>query len=369
MRDVDISVLTAEEIAQLVLQYSAEEIGPIIPKMSQEQIEVAAAAMNPLKDPSWSFKLQKLFKELTEYPKLEALGRVLNFQQLQEIFDIAFETSPTDSWKLSPILVGLPHPVFFHFLSSATPKQLNFLKQEAITEPVQHHLTLITHQLAHQIPQEAALLTQFESEIEQLPTLELSRIDEIAIYDNLSQLRENYETILELINKTLSVAWNGNRGDLVSKLSEVKEGCQKLLDKVVGLPKSGEAQATGLYAKLEKHLQTVFGNPSDPMDISAAEDDEPALEALTKFSLWYLRDYWDVGLLPTIVDPEVIDRIAEHKLQPDQQDMRAILLSQVSENLNKLGLNTVRDLKKAGIYSKKLLEEYIAAHRYRLTTT
>jgi len=100
---------------------------------------------------------------------------------------------------------------------------------------------------------------------------------------------------LATLNKALQLAWNSNRVDLIEKLSTAKETCQKFVISIIGHPRHAVNPPTGLYARLEARLNAVFGNPSDPNDIEAAGNDEPAMEALVKFSIWYLKDYWDLG--------------------------------------------------------------------------
>ncbi len=362
----DFAVLSNEDAVKIAFEKKIDDLEFIVPKMTLDQIRSFLAKLTPQYDPQWRHRLHVLLKGINEYSKLEAVGKILSAQQIQEIFDYAHQTAQNENWKLSPLLVGISHYAFMQFLRSASSIQMQYLKQEVFSEPLQHHLSVLTHQLLNEIPRDDELLIKLEKTIEQLDASTLNHQDLSIISGNLDQLRENFEQSIHIINKILALTWIANRADLIEKLSTAKESCQKQLDKVLGLPTGYDRPSVGLYAKLEKHLQGVFGNPYDPADIEAAIDDEPSLEALTKFSLWYLRDYWEVGLLPSIVDPEVLDRIAEQPIRDEDTDLRIVLLAQVRDNLVKLGLSTVKDLKKAGIFSKQLLIEHIARYRHLL---
>jgi hypothetical protein len=158
------------------------------------------------------------------------------------------------------------------------------------------------------------------------------------------------------------LAWNSDRLDLIEKLSQAKEAFQKILYSTIGHPKSVSAPATGFYAKLQEKVFGIFGNPANAEDVDALNDDDPAIEGLAKFSVWYLKDYWKIGLLPSIRDPNTFDKLAGMEGTEEAHHLKAELLSQVKENLHRIGLNTVGDLKKMGIFSQKILQEYIATH-------
>jgi hypothetical protein len=85
------------------------------------------------------------------------------------------------------------------------------------------------------------------------------------------------------------------------------------------------------------------------------KDNTPALEALVKFNVWYIKDYREVGLLPQL------DATHIPTLFPEQEDLkhREQLFKIAESNLEKIGLHTLADLKTERIYSKKALIEYI----------
>jgi hypothetical protein len=285
--------------------------------------------------------------------ELEAAGKTLNLQQLYAILDYAAKAHPEVHWKLSPLFVGLPHPLFSQLLLAASPHQLEVLKLEAMTEPLQHHLTLISHEVDHVISQNLDLLDKIATEIS---LLTIEGKEPRPLKRELKSQLETYHEALNLINKALVLTWNSNRADLIDKLSHAKEQCQRALIHTIGQPKTAFGEAKGLFAQLEESLAAIYGNPSE---IESADDEEPALEGLAKLSLWYLHDYQEVGLLPSTrkldLDP------ASHTEQ-ERLAYREKLMGEVQENLTKLGLVTVRDLKKAGIYKLEQLKRYIAGH-------
>lgn len=363
MDTLNLAILTSEQVMQLIHKLTPEEIQSRIADFSHDQIIAAVAALEEKQEEAWREKLKAAIKGLQEYPKLEVLGRALTFRQSQELFEDGL-VDKNEAWKLSPLFVGMSHTVFTQFLRSADAAQMEIFKQEAIAEPLQHHLTILTHEVLNQIPTHALMLEEVEHTIGQLEIKELSREELAIIMNGITQSMEYYEEALDAINKMLTLAWNTRRLDLIDKLSQAKETCQRLLQQTIGKPGTTTSRATGLYAKLEERLNAVFGNLENADDIEALSNDEPAMEALVKFSIWYLRDYWEIGLLPSVMDPLIF----EHLTGPSEevQKLKADLFEKVRENLSKLDLNTVADLKRKGMFSKKILQEYIEHHQHLL---
>lgn len=236
-----------------------------------------------------------------------------------------------------------------------------------ITEPVQHHLTVLTHEIVHQIPEYATKIDDLEQEIANLNPAEMGHSDLKNIVHRIEEGAKFYEKTINKINKVLTLAWNTNRTDLIEKLSVAKEISQKLIGSLVGSRRTISSEPTGLFAKLEDHLNRVYGILYDQQDIEALEDDEPAIEALVKFSIWYLRDYWEIGLLPKITDPADLELEASHFPHDHKMEFRENIYNEVINNLSKLGLNYVKDLKEARIYSKATLIDYIARNAHLIS--
>lgn len=359
MQPLDLPGLTLEQIVYYVHQLPTTILHDRINDLSPEQIIAIVTALEETKDNEWIVKLKAVIKGIKDYPKIEAVGKALSLQQAREIFAEDWLLDKSEVWKLSPLFVGMSHDVFSHFLRSASPSHLQIFKHEAIAEPLLHHLTVLIHEIAHQMSTHLEHLQQIEVAIEQLNLQDFSKEELGYIMVGINKSREYYKEALEKINKMLTLAWNSSRVDLIDKLSQAKEGCQKFLIHAIGHPRSPRTKPTGLYAKVQAKLNKVFGDPNDPKDIEALEDDEPAIEALAKFSIWYLRDYWDVGLLPKITDPQTLQSLNAE----EEVEQKSELLNDVQENLSSLGLSTVADLKKRGIFSRKILQDYINDHK------
>lgn len=324
-----ISTSTPEQIAQKVLAWSPEELIANVAALSAAQ--------------------------------LEAAGRNLSLAQAYALLDYAAESDPQFHWKLSPILVGLPQGLFSQILMAASPRQLEILKLEAVTEPVQHQMTLITHEITHQLPQVVDQLDQVSVDISLLP-IGAQVKDPSLLRKQLKEMAAWHESTVQMISKVLVLAWNSNRPDLIDKLSHAKEWCQKLIA-AIGKPLTPFGEAQGLFARLEENLQAVYNHPSASGTIEASDDDEPAIEGLTKLSFWYLKDYHQVGLLPAISDAALLDLDPASHSEQERLDHRERLMQAVTNNLAKIGLSTVLDLKKAGIFSREALQAYIQQHQ------
>jgi hypothetical protein len=289
--------------------------------------------------------------------ELEVLGRKITASQAIEILKIHSQ-KPEHQWKLSPLLVGITHSIFLEMLNIATPEQLKTLQKESANESIQHHLTVLTHDIAYATDIEEKKLEQLEQEIESIdPQFSAEDLKNITLKLQKAEIWQ--EKTASLISRALSLAWNTGRPDLVERLTALKEHCIRTDVFYIGIPPNQDRPTSGLYAALEKKLNEFYGNRSDPSDIEALRDDEPSIEALTKLSLWYLKDYWAIGLLPEFTKPEELELDSSHT-DYERRDHVEGLMKLTQKNLDKLGLRTVQDLKKAHIYSKAALQEYIA---------
>jgi hypothetical protein len=132
--------------------------------------------------------------------------------------------------------------------------------------------------------------------------------------------------------------------DLIDKLSSVNEMLQHQLIHSVGVRGKGQDPSTGLYLTLEQHLSSIFD--------TSLQDSDAAMEGLTRLSIWYLKDYWELGLFPSV--QQASDLEAHHPQ----------FLAQIQK---KLQIQTVGDLKKAYLFPKPLLKAYITQHQELLT--
>jgi hypothetical protein len=360
MNERDVSTFAPEEISRLVLQIPSLELKSIIPSLTPEQVTAAIASLDKNHDTAWREKIVIIIQGLTQTKHLEAAGHALSLPQILHLFDENTKNDPEGHWKFSPLLVGMSHQLFTQMLISATPVQLNTLKQEVIAEPLQHHLTVLTHEIIHQIPEFAAKIEDLDQEIDNLNPFEIAHSDLKNIGHRIEEVYQFYEQTTSKISKILILAWNTNRTDLIEKLSVAKELSQKVIGVTIGSRRTTSTESTGLFAKLENQLNKVYGILNETQDIEALQDDEPAIEALVKFSIWYLRDYWEIGLLPTIKDPKNLELETSPYNHDEKIKFREKIYAEVSDNLAKLGLKNVNDFKKAKIFSKASLIDYIS---------
>lgn len=300
------------------------------------------------------------FMEENSPEQIEVLGKKISGKEVLEVLDSPSLLEPEHLWKLSPLLVGMPHSTFLEVLSMASPEQLKILQHEAANESIQHHLTVLVHDIAYGADMEEKQLEQIEQEISALDP-KSTYFDELQGIGNKLERAEQWQSsAVDIISRALSLAWNTGRSDLVERLTDLKEHSIRTSNLYIGNPSGVDQEAsTGLYSSLEKRLNEVYGNRNNPQDIEALQDDEPALEALAKLSIWYLKDYWEMGLLPEISNPRELELSAFTYSEHERQNHLQKLMEQTQANLSKLGLSTVKDLKKAHIYSKETLQQYI----------
>lgn len=291
--------------------------------------------------------------------ELQAAGQVLSLPQILELLN-----NPSEFRQISPIFVGISYLKFMEILEFASAKQLDTLKQESINEPVQHHLANFCHAMNNILTEKFHTAEQLENRIKELIVEDIGEDDYLDLREQIKELSNWVEHSVFLTNRALLVAWNTNRIDLIEKLNAIKEGCHKFATYLVGRPDSPKSAANGLYAILESQLNSVYGNPDNPEDVEALQDNEPAVDALVKFSVWYLNDYWNIGLLPNIKSADELDLGSKNFGERERNEHREKLFNTVQFNLKKIGLASVKDLKQAHIFSKKTLLDYIKKHQH-----
>ncbi len=286
--------------------------------------------------------------------QLESTGQSLNAAQFLKVLDaVSQKVLPENT--LLPLLVGIPTETFIQIINQASPDQLNLLKLESVTEPIQHHLTSFVNKAEKASEEIANELIKAGKWIQQMDLALVSKKDLDALRTQLRHAKEYYQEMLSVISRALALTWNTNRLDLIDKFTILKEHCLVTLHEFVGSPRNEANPPSALYDQLEKRLATVFDGTE------SLKDTDPATEALAMFSIWYLKDYWFVGLLPSIHSEEALELNGDDEVA--KRDHRQKLFSQVQENLNRLGIGTVGELKKAEIFSAQLLQDYIASHR------
>ncbi len=358
MRTSQLNALSTEELWQEVHHWTSQQWMREINKLTPEQIAaVLPAATSKYDDTHWKEKLAAAISGLTERTQLEAAGAALSLMQnIQILSYVSKEPSLLD--KLPPLFVGMPHAVFSELLMTISSEQQLTLKKEALTEALQHHLTLVAQELTINLTPYRAKLSLLNKELAALSLDEIGQIAIETILKSINNLIEEGLRFVKLANCSLAIAWNTLRLDLIDQISELKEHYQRVIAHDGGLTKTETLPATGLFAVLESRLNSIFADTNASGQSTPMADETPAIEAIVKFGIWYIGDYRDIGLLPNIAHKKQLDISLENK-PLEQQAEREQLFIATNKHLEGLGLATLHDLKKAGIYSKKALKDYI----------
>lgn len=302
-------------------------------------------------------ELLKMIQLAEDHIDLENIGKALSSNELLAVYKL-ISLKKLPQTKLGPILVGLNPQVFSESILQIDKEALNILKVESGTEPLLHQLTLFVNNTK-------AFHEKTLVEIDSLrhAFTHFERVD--LTYNILQNWLENIQTFatyyrndLAAIDTILEICWNTDRIDLIEKLSRMKEHAVDQLMLEVGNASNMESPSTGLYETLKDSLEEVY-NQAD------LTDDTHATEGLVQFSVWYLKDYWEIGLLPSV---KIIEQLEAAPGSSDQDNVKykQKFFKLVEENLEKLGISTVGDLKSAAIFSKKMLQEFISHHQQQL---
>lgn len=345
-----IQIISQEELKSLLKKSSPEDLQAIFLKLSDIQIKYSITLLE-----SHPAKLLNIIQILNSPKALEAVGEALSANQFLTILsDFSKEQSPHP--KLLPLLVGLPFPIFFKSLFSINKIELDLLKKEGLLEPLEHHLNALIYEIEKILAEYIQKNEDFSNEIINLPFEDLGYEDIEYLESKINSLKHQFQTFLSIIDKGLSIVWSTDRIDLIEKMSHHKE--------LAVLQYHSYTDTQSLFnplAKLLHRLDSIYSGDPHPLN-----DNEASIEALTRLSLWYLNDYWEMGLLPEIkkksqLAPDLDKNGAQKKLKDEKE-----IYNTVKNNLKQLGLETLQDLKQNRIYSKKTLQEFIRLHQDRL---
>lgn len=359
MKTPDFSTCSKEEIVQYSLSAGPEEIEKIISKMDTIQISELVTAIKENSCEDWELKIRSAIIGLSKREELEAVGVSLTIDQFMTVLDSCLHVGNKHHWKLSPLLVGMNHQKFSEVVEKLSDEQLQVFKEEGVTEPIQHHLTTLTHELESEIEKGEAGIDKLYEKVDRFHSEEIGLHDVKEVIKEIELFQNFFEQLFNKSNKALAIAWNTKRLDLIESLSKIKGACQKFVLYGLGSPPNDQQIATGLYQLIEEKLFEVYGNSLDADDAEAVRDSEPAMEGLVKLSVWYLRDYWEIGLLPHIDNKESLDLNLETHSEIERVRYREDLFTKAQNNLSLLGLTTVKDLKENFIFSRKSLQEFI----------
>lgn len=354
-----LDIYSPEDLSAYIFKTSDQTLREISARFSLPKLTLAAECLQKMDSTTQEEKGLAILRGLKSKEQFEAFGKGCSVSLFLSLLKGMSDKQALVT-GLSPLLVGLSPHIFFEALIQLPDSLLTPLKHESILEPLQHLLNVFVNECK---AADEAYLIQFDhlqQVIIELNPLTSSRSDIQQIEAQISQLREKYEHILNGINRALALTWASCRLDLIEKLNTLKEIVLIRLNEI-GLPPSDLFLPTGLFNFFINHLSQVFKSPTEANDF--LKDEDPSIEGLAKFSIWYLTDYWKAGLLPSIhseseIESEQLNRSKAKALEHCQQ-----LVQEVQSNLNRIGIRTVGDLKKARIFSKDMLQEYISKHQ------
>jgi len=347
-----------EESIQKLIQLESEELTKQASLLNSQELIYAIALLGEGQMAHWQEKTQALVKGLNNRQAIEQASQALNIDQVLDLLSHREILETKEIWKLSPIFVGMRPSVFREILTQANAAELQILKQEGITEPLQHHITILTEDILNEIDELFRQSFYLEMELNSIDALTTTHEEILNFLQRIEQASQKTDSTLMTLNALLETTWNTSRIDLIEKLTYAKTSLQKIVNQ---LGHAGDEQnpLSGLHAKLAYHFERIFEQEAILTSFEKFVDDTPVTEALTQFSIWYLLDYWELGLLPEIATRSELNLDPEFYSEKECLAYREYLSNLVTQNLEKHHLKTVQDLKKNKIYSKKALYDYL----------
>lgn len=353
---LDYSSLSDEDLVDSFRKMDLNMVANVAANLPPEKAAYVVSRLEAESSDDASHRICSLFLGLTTKEQVTAVGKVMNTKFTMVLIQELIKRDTSHLWKISSLMIGLTHRVFLKVLSHASGKELELLQHEAMKEPMQHHLTVFIHESEEQINSYIDLLMEYQKSIETRDLEAMSYADVAEILEAIERFASKIDAMIVKLNRALGIGWNTNRPDLIDRLTKIKETCQRTLQMVIGTPRSSNSVPTGLYLLLENLICHSFNN-NDPYE--SLRDDEPGVEALAKLSLWYMKDYWEAGLLPSINHEDQLKLDPEKHSDKECQEYRQRLMDEVNANLEKHHLSTVGDFRKAFIGTRKLLCGYL----------
>jgi hypothetical protein len=345
---------TPDDFSTFISESSLEQFANTLSRFSFPQLAESFLLLQTLPALESNQKLDCLFKFVDSPSKLEILGKHFSVPLFPSFIEFLHH-HPSYQNSLNDVLVGLHPMVFSQTLRLLQNHHLTYLKHQGFLEPLQYHLTQFAHEGESLQRQTAEKVSQFSQNLQATNPLELNPDLLDDLIKQIDSLKDPIIDYLERANGAFSIVWNTDRIDLIEKLSAIHEILQHQLTSLIGHRSFDHLPATGLYLTLEQTLSTIFD--------STLKDDDSALEGLTRLSIWRLKDYWELGLLPTIRRIQELDFDESEK---DRQNQLHHLFSLIQQQLDGLQIGTVGALKKAYLFSKPLLLAYIKKHQHLL---
>lgn len=302
--------------------------------------------------------------KLSNKQEIEKATASLDLGQIHELIT-HLQMNKAQVEKFHPILLGMDQGVFYQFLETLSIDEDCFLKEYGLTEPLFHKLSILAHDWKQDLESIVKAVYEIASRIEAINLSQITKQEIFTIKKSIDDFDQSIEKHLQILNYSLSIAWNSKRVDLIDNLSTLKDLFMRAGFLLVGHVKIDDQPATGLYKKLEDRLNQVYSYNSRP-SLEPLNDQDSAIEALTSFGIFYLEDYVFLGLLPEI--PTLVDlkNVLKEKNTNELHTFLASAIVKVEESLKAIGLNNVKAFKEAKIYSKDILREYIQANKLKV---
>jgi hypothetical protein len=348
---------TPDDFTTFISESSLEQFANTLSHFSFPQLVESFLLLQTLPAIESKRKLDCLFKFVDSPSTLEILGKHFSVPHFPSFIEFLHH-HPSYQNRLNDILVGLHPEVFSQALHHLQNHHLNYLKHQGLLEPLQYHLTQFVHEGESLEQQTAEKVQQFSQNLQSTNPLELTPDLLDSLIKQIDSLRNLVLDYLERASAALSIVWHTDRIDLIEKLSSVNEILQHQLTSLIGHKPFDHLPATGLYLSLGQTLSSVFD--------STLKDDDSALEGLTRLSIWHLKDYWELGLLPSIHHIQQLDFDVQSDDEEERRSHQQHLFALVQQQLDRLQIGTVGALKKAYLFSKQLLLAYIRKHQHLL---
>lgn len=303
-------------------------------------------------------KLEKILK-LRSKAELESAAAELNLSEVHQIMSIIDQKEKGNEEKLMPLLVGMPAQTFYQLLKEIAPLELKLLKEIGPTEALHHKLLAFFHDWTFELNALGVQTENLEKQVEKLPLQDLKKEEILSLKEQIDALGTQIEEHLATLNNALTVAWNTKWIDIIDHLSHLKDQYLRLNASFVGVPKNSEHAASGLYKQLEERLARVYCLKEGQERLRLLAGEEPAIEALASLGIFYLEDYWNLGLLSGYSSLRELRQALRTKTHEEKTVVLEELIKKAEDKLKSLGLANVNSLKEANIFSKEMLLEYI----------
>ncbi len=336
---------------------SVDQFQEILPQLPLSELAQSFTLLQAQPAIEAKKKLKSLFEFIDSPAILEVIGKNFSVSSFLSFLDFLTQ-HPSHQNRLKFILIGLHSLIFSQALHVLQKSHLYLLQQEGLLEPLQYQLTQFAHEgesLEQGINQS---VQQFKQDLVSTQSEELTQDRLQKLTQHIDGLRNQILDYLERASAALAIVWHTDRIDLIEKLSSIHERIQYQLMHVIGHSAFDHLTATGLYSILEQTLSSIFD--------SALKDEDAAIEGLTRLSIWHLKDYWELGLLPSISHIQELDLNPKKHHEKEGWDHQQHLIALVQQQLEHLGIGTVKNLKQAHLYSRSLLKDYIERHQHLL---